>query len=458
MTDNGNDPIAERGRHLILDDDDVAPLPEGSESRPVTLGDDDRVSLPEEIQARGANVAIIGDNVATEGTTGKWGAETEGVRIGGAMGWAKGDIIGRFDPATGYDENAKLGTASGTGAETAETARHLVERAMAESKGWPEPRPWEYRLDPAYRLDSDGKMRPVEGQHHIAFSPENLVVSRSTVTDRYGIAQPADVDRAMTTITRAVGEHFGADIGISRTMLWADRSQYVVQSQPLPAGIIPLPSGGNGGGLELRLMGIGGFDGGKGLTLLCDGRVPACRNVMQSIMRGANLRWSFKHIGDVAGKLAIFAEMLALQLTERLPGLAESIALQGKRTLTDRQLAQALAKVLGQVDDDGQVTFSNKAKSAGRRLVHAYRNGPGAQPGTVWGAEMMASYFATHEHAGAKRFTREERVYTAAASRFDAKMSAAIDATLAVDSGQASQAERDTGLVYQQVRDFGVFA
>ena len=189
MNGNGNSDFPERDVRLI------------------TLDDDDMVSPDEALARVGAVQARVGDNIATDTSTSKYGPKdgpaTGAVNIGGAAGYAEGDVLTRFDGATAYNEVSKMGgVATGTGAESAATARRLAEAAAGQGT-------WEYRLDPAMRVNATGQTVQVPGQHNIVFVPEDKVVSRSTVTDRYGLVNPEAWDAAMDTVCDAVGNALG---------------------------------------------------------------------------------------------------------------------------------------------------------------------------------------------------------------------------------------------------------
>lgn len=383
-------------------------------------------------QAHGAHVAHIGANVDTDGSK---KAGLTAVRIGGAAGWCEGDRLARTS-SDGMDEGRQLGgadvaTGEGFGFPTCLDAR----KAMGIST-------LEYELRPSAARKPDGGWAPVPGQFHIAVADKpsipddirNAIVSRSTVTERYGLAQPSHID----AVVDAVAKRF--NVGIDRAVLWQGAKVYALQTRPLPQ-LLDTPTGP----AKLRLMAQGGFDG-QPVSFSLDARVMACRNWQMAIARAAGGRWTFRHVGDMEAKMEAFADLIAAESDAVVNAMFATAGALGTVKVTDAMLARSLARTFGSVkveDGDGtkSLALSGQAKNKARSIIAHYTDADGAQPGTGWGALQAVTYEQSHKNYG--DLATDYVLHNRAAGDLDTAFLNALLLENKLLTGTATQAEQD---------------
>lgn len=152
------------------------------------------------------------------------------------------------------------------------------------------------------------------------------------------------------------------------------------------------------------LVGMG-HGGEMGFTLTAFGSVVSCRNTFRRNLAGAPNCMVIRHTASSAKKLEQLR--VGLQMSrEHHKAMQEWFFRLGRKGISDLVLTAFVDALFPKNENEKRPTRRNNRVEA---FMDAYKNAPGAQPGTAWGLAQAVTYYEEHVkqlRAGTDRFER----------------------------------------------------
>lgn len=205
---------------------------------------------------------------------------------------------------------------------------------------------------------------------------------------------------------------------------------------------------------ELRhyLLLCNGHDGQTGVTVMLTTVRVVCNNTLtQALQQGG--AWTTRHTAGVTERLEAIKQLLGL-VQRKIASDTEHYRKMHDTPMTDEQFTSFIEKIFGKAElppaeedlTEQEIARTERAKERNdarmTKFLEIYRNGPGAEPGTVWGALNAVTHFVDFYMGGRAK----DRVDYALFGRAAALKDEALEEALALigEDNEADLENEDT--------------